>query len=170
MIHGALIKSGFTAEISLLHFFFLHFKQIRMMILQWLWCFGAWVPSGHLPSGSSYLFTQHKDKRDTEVSHCSTQERESAILSLGFIPGLERGTGGGGDSGLLQWQCCFAGVVMSHVICLPPDDRGPSVPGSPPWWQEAGAAGSGRGHFLLAPSVTKFAAYPQRLCSCTEIV
>lgn len=39
---------------------------------------------------------------------------------------------------------------MSLAICLPLDDRGPPVPGSPPGRQEAGAAGSGSGHFLLA--------------------
>ena len=48
---------------------------------------------------------------------------------------------------------------MSHVFFLFPDDRGPSVPGSPPRWQEARAAGSGTGYFLLAPLVTKYATF-----------
>lgn len=43
---------------------------------------------------------------------------------------------------------------MSHVFFLFPDDRGTSVPGSSPRWQEARAAGSGTGHFLRASLLT----------------
>lgn len=77
------------------------------------------------------LFIQHRDKHDSEVSHCSQRWGQCASAVC---------------------VCYLAGIVMSQVICLPPDDGGPSVPGSSPGWQEAGAAGSGTRHFLPFPN------------------
>lgn len=50
-----------------------------------------------------------------------------------------------------RWMWRQWGVlVLFYRSCLcfsPLDDRGPSVPSSPPWWPQAGAAGSGTSPF-----------------------
>lgn len=128
---------------------------------------GAWVPYGLL------LFIQYKDN-DTEVSHCATPEKEAVISS----PGLKQRKHARlwAERCRSRWRRCALAVTvlfLQELSCLmfffpPLDDRGPTVSGSPPWWQEAGAAGSGRGHF--ASSGINYIAYPARLCWFTEIV
>ena len=73
-----------------------------------------------------------------------------------FIPGAKTvegrlcvwgggGTGRGGGCVLLLLQ-----QLTSHVVFFPLDDRRTSLPGSPPWRQESGAAGAGS---LSVPSM-----------------
>lgn len=74
-----------------------------------------WVPYGHLPSGSSYLFIQHKDKHDIEVSHCSPREREAAIVPLGQNSGSKALS----LEAEVETVCfCSDCVVLQELSCL----------------------------------------------------
>lgn len=156
MIHSVLIKSWFMAEISLLYFFFYTLnKQGRQSCSD----FDVLVCGSHMDTCRVAPLTYSFSTKTNMILRWITVQLEKEKQP--FYPRAETSKpspppGGGGDSTLWQWLRSLTGIVLSHIICFSSDDRGPSVPGPPPWWQEAGAAGSGTGHVLLAPWITNY--------------